>query len=137
MNVTELRAQHERIMRFAAELHRALDAGMGVQPVAGLRWRLAREVIAHLAVEDRLFYPLMIRSGDAAAADIASRFQAEMGGFADDFTAWLARWNELNIAQDWDAFRADTKTVLTTLADRTRREEDTLYPLAGATGLAA
>lgn len=137
MNVAELRAQHERIMRFAAELHRALEAGRGVQPVAGLRWRLAREVIAHLAVEDRLFYPLMIRSGDAEAAGTATRFQAEMGGFADDFTAWLARWNELNIAQDWDAFRAETRAILTTLADRSRREEEMLYPLAGATGLAA
>lgn len=137
MNVDELRGQHERIMRLAAELHKAVDGDGQLQPVAALRWRLARELMAHLAIEDRLFYPLLMRGSDPAAASTAMRFQAEMGGLSEDFTTYMARWNDLRIAKEWDAFRAETKTILNALAERARREEETLYPLASAVGLAA
>lgn len=137
MDIGELRGQHERIMRLAAELHQAVDQGDGVRPVAALRWRLARELIAHLAMEDRLLYPSMIRSRDAKIAGTATHLKAEMGSFANEFTVYMAAWSDLRVAREWEAFRSETKAVLDRLADRIRREDETLYPLADALGRAA
>jgi iron-sulfur cluster repair protein YtfE (RIC family) len=137
MNIEELRGQHGQIMQLAAELHRAVDQGDGVRPVAALRWRLARELIAHLAMEDRLLYPSMIRSRDAKVAGTATHLKAEMGGLASEFTAYMAAWSDLRVAREWEAFRSETRVVLDRLADRIRREDETLYPLADALSRAA
>ncbi|MDQ8756119.1 hemerythrin domain-containing protein [Sphingosinicella sp. LHD-64] len=137
MNVEDLRAQHEGIMRIAAELRTAVERGDKLQPVAALRWRLARELITHLAIEDRLFYPALMRSADAEAVRVAARLRDETGSFAADFTAYMARWNDLRVAREWEAFRTETKTILDALADRITREDQALYPLAEARGRAA
>ncbi len=137
MNIDELRGQHERIMRLAADLHRAVTQGEEIQPVAALRWLLARELIAHLALEDRLLYPSLLRSPDTETAGTAAHLKTEMGGLASEFTAYMARWNDLRVVREWPAFRSETRTILDKLADRIQRENQTLFPLADALGRAA
>lgn len=137
MNIGELHGQHERIMRIAADLRRAVDHGDEIRPVAALRWRLARELIAHLAVEDRLLYPSMIRSPHAAVVEAAMLLKTETGGFAKEFTTYMARWSDTRIAREWDAFRSETKAILDALAHRIQREDEALYPLADRTDRAA
>lgn len=129
MNVGELRAQHERIMRLAAELRRAVDRSEERQPVAALRWGLARELIAHLAVEDRLLYPAILKSSDAAAVSLAARFKSELGGLSDAFTAYMTQWTDSRIAREWEDFCHETRTILDLLARRVARETESLYPL--------
>lgn len=129
MNVGELRAQHERIMRLAAELRRAVDRGEELQPVAALRWGLARELIAHLAIEDRLLYPSMLRSRDTATVDLATRFKSELGSLGDAFTTYMTQWSDSRIAREWEGFRRETRTILDLLAERVARENESLYPL--------
>lgn len=137
MNVDELRGQHDRIEALAAALRQAVDGHEAPQPVAAIRWHLARQLLAHLAVEDRLFYPSMMRSADADAAKTATAFRAEMGRFSGDFTAYMARWSEGRIARDWPGFCDETREILTGLEDRIRRENAALYPLAMAPARAA
>lgn len=129
MNVVELRAQHEQIMRLAAELRRAVDRDAQSQPVAALRWRLARELITHLAVEDKLVYPSLTRSADAAAARTAAGLKAEIGGLAEAFTTYMTQWSDSRIAREWEGFCRETRTILDALADRVSRESEMLYPL--------
>lgn len=129
MNVGELRAQHERIMRLAAELRRAVDRGGERQPVAALRWGLARELIAHLAIEDRLLYPNLLRSSDPAAASLAARFKSELGGLGEAFTAYMTQWTDSRIAREWEIFCGETRAILDALAERVARETESLYPL--------
>lgn len=137
MNIDELRGQHERIMRLAADLHRAVAQSDEIRPVAALRWQLARELIAHLALEDRLLYPSMIRSADAEVAKAAATLKAEMGSFAQEFTAYMARWNDLRVVREWAAFQTETRAILDTLAKRIQREDQALYPLAETPSRAA
>ena len=132
MDVTELRRQHDRIMDLAGELRAAVERGDELQPVAAIRWRLARELMAHLAVEDRLFYPAMVRSADMATSGMATRLRTEMGGLSEAFTAYMARWSDLRVAREWDAFREETKAMLADLAGRIKRENEALYTLAEA-----
>lgn len=131
MDLNLLRKQHDQIGILAAELLAAVS-GDEPKPVAAIRWRLARDLMAHLALEDRWFYPEMIRSGEARAATTAARFQQEMGDLAAQFTAYLSIWTDPRLTEDWDGFRAATRTVLSALAARIDRENKELYPLAPA-----
>lgn len=128
MDVALLRQQHDLIEGLSAELA-AVVAAETVQPVGALRWRLAREVIGHLAIEDRWFYPHIIDRGTAETARLARAFQTEMGNLASDFTHYMAEWTDRRIVAEWPTFGNATATVLDRLRNRIGRENDQLYPI--------
>jgi iron-sulfur cluster repair protein YtfE (RIC family) len=130
MNVEALRKQHEDIGALADQLSQAVSDPAERRPVAALRWRLARELIAHLAIEDRYLYPAMIARCGSEGAKVAARFRAEMGDLAERFTEYMAGWSDPRIAEDWPGFRDETRAILATLAHRIALENDALYPLA-------
>lgn len=104
--------------------------------VGAIRWRLARELIGHLAVEDRWFYPWVIGRGAPETVQLALAMKAEMGDLADMFARYMADWTDQRIASEWPAFRRDTETIQKALRDRIGRENGQLYPLCdpGRTG---
>lgn len=128
MDIDALRAQHNELAELAHQLL-AVIAREQPQKVAALRWRLARLLIAHLSVEDRYLYPAMIAQA-GPAMPVAKRFRGEMGGLATEFTAYLRRWTDQDIARQWAIFREDTQRLLNALIDRIRRENEELYPRA-------
>ncbi len=120
--------EHTAIEEIAAELldqcrARPLDP-VGI---ARTRWQLSRLLLAHLAAEDRLLYPLLEREGSAEVADLSRRMQAQMGGLADAFKAYMRDWDGGRLAADPDGFVAATRGVLSALAQRIRHEETQLY----------
>lgn len=129
MDVSELRRQHDEIGRVARELA-AIANPRQHQPIAALRWELARLLMSHLAIEDRLFYPAMQRLPDAEARATATAFQAEMGGLSDAFGSYMRGWTDDRVAAEWPAFCAETQSLLNILAQRIGREDSQLYPLA-------
>ena len=82
-------------------------------------------------MEDRYLYPAMIAQAGPATR-VAERFRREMGGLAKQFTAYLRRWTDQDIARQWEVFRDDTQRLLNALTDRIRRENEELYPKAPA-----
>ena len=78
MDIDAIRLQHDSISESATALAAAVSNST-YSPVAAIRWKLARELIAHLAVEDRWLYPALIAGADKKAADTAKRFKDEMG----------------------------------------------------------
>lgn len=130
MDVKELRRQHEDIMAVANKLSIAVQDHSAQQPVAALRWQLARMLIAHLAVEDGYFYPAMLDSADDATRRTATCFQSEMGELAAEFTRYMRAWTDMQIAAQWPLFCKETRAVLTTLEKRVIQEDEHLYPLA-------
>ena len=130
MNMAILQGQHDEISLLARDLRAAVSDASANQPVAPIRWRLARLLIAHLAVEDRYLYPAMIASDDSQAQNIATRFKSEMGALAAVFTAYMSTWTEPRIAADRDGFAAETHAVLDALERRVEKENTILYPLA-------
>ena len=130
MDLTALRGQHEQISLSARQLAQATSDTATPQSVAALRWSLARQLIAHLALEDRILYPAMQRAPDVAVRKTAAQLQSETGALADRFTRYMADWSDDRIAGEWSVFCAETRLILAALAERVDRENRTLYPLA-------
>ena len=130
MDVNELRRQHQNLRIIASRLLSAVKDSGTQQSVGAIRWHLAREVMAHLAVEDRLFYPAMQRVTDERARKEALRLQAETGMLAKDFSAYMYRWSDDQVARQWSEFCVDTRQIITRLAGRMDQEERLLFPLA-------
>lgn len=130
MDVSELKRQHDEIGRVAQELAAAVANLDQHQPIAALRWELARLLMTHLAMEDRLFYPAMQRLPDAEARATAAAFQTEMGGLSGTFAAYMRCWTDDRVTAEWPTFCVDTQNLLFALAQRIERENSQLYPLA-------
>ncbi|WP_336957974.1 hemerythrin domain-containing protein [Sphingobium aquiterrae] len=132
MDISVLRAQHDALSGIAVELLQQVNGSEKPRPVGALRWKLARALIAHLAVEDGYFYPDMLSAADAEARRVALDFQCEMGDLAGRFTDYMARWTDERIVREWGLFRQETRAMMETLAARIMRENERLYPLAPA-----
>ena len=130
MDMEELRRQHADVMAIAAQLGAAVADDRTPQSVGALRWRLARRLLAHLAIEDDHLYPAMLQLDDASARATAKRFQTELGALSAAFTHYMAAWTDLQIAEEWPRFCAETRIILAALAKRVAQENTKLYPLA-------
>lgn len=136
MDTQTLRKQHEEIGETSEALINAVIARDRLE-VAKCRWRLARVLIAHLAIEDKWLYPALIRDGSTRASTMALNFQREMGGLIAAFNAYMLDWNEDRITNEWEAFQTATWKLVEALDLRTRRENAQLYSLAEAERAAA
>lgn len=132
MDVDELRRQHQQLSLLSRQLLLAVEDGQVQQSVGAIRWQLARQLMSHLALEDRIFYPAMQRTSDEQARATAQRLQSDMGMLAQNFSAYMQRWNDDQIARRWPDFCTETRDVLATLKTRMEQEERLLYPLAEA-----
>ncbi|WP_294324179.1 hemerythrin domain-containing protein [uncultured Sphingomonas sp.] len=121
-------AEHLDIETTAADLLlHARQRPLDPVAVATARWSLSRKLLAHLAKEDLLLYPMLRRSPAAAVADLARRSAEEVGGLADGFKAYIRHWTSEAIAGDADGFERDTQAVLAALHARILHEESQLY----------
>lgn len=85
----------------------------------------------HFAQEDHSLYPALLAS--PASGLTARHFMDEMGDLAITFDAFTKRWgSSAAIAANFDGFRRESAAVFTALADRVKRENEKLYPLAEA-----
>jgi hemerythrin-like domain-containing protein len=135
-HTTNLRRQHDVILALADDLVAAQESLATSAEAAGAATRLAKltgVLQLHLAAEDRALYPRLRASSDAAVADTARRFMREMGGLAQVYGEFEARWRSASAIQaNPDGFRAETAAVLGALGTRIARENAELYPLADA-----
>ena len=131
MQIDELARQHHELSQMAAELLIAINAPEP-RPVAALRWRLARALLAHLALEDSYLYPALMGSQEPSVAGVAASFREEMGQLAPMFRKYLAEWADLRIANEWPVFATETRTIISALRQRILYEDNTLYPVARA-----
>jgi iron-sulfur cluster repair protein YtfE (RIC family) len=130
MDLTELRRQHDDISLTAKQLTQATANVAHPAQVGAIRWQLARQLMAHLALEDRILYPALQKSGDTQVRDTAARLQTETGALADAFATYMSAWSDDRVARDWSGFCSETARILTALTDRIDRENKRLYPLA-------
>mgnify|MGYP005994727553 CR=1 FL=1 len=129
VKIDQLREQHRQIADLSEDMLRAVAVDQP-RPVSALRWRLARQLFAHLAMEDGIFYPMMARCRDPQLMQTARDFQAEMGGLASDFKAYMAGWSDARIAGEWPEFCVQTRAIIARMHRRMEREDRILYPLA-------
>jgi hemerythrin-like domain-containing protein len=130
MDVAELKRQHDEIAKVAAKLDQAVAIHSLPQAVGGLRWQLARLLMAHLALEDHILYPTMQRATDPETRATVARFSTEMGGLAERFSAYMRDWSDDRVVSQWNDFCGETRAILTALRARVDQENGVLYPLA-------
>ncbi|NWK95485.1 cation-binding protein [Sphingobium lactosutens] len=132
MDISALRRQHDEIGLTARLLRQAISDDRLPRSVAALRWQLARQLMAHLALEDGILYPALERSLSGETRERAIALRKDTGALADRFAIYLATWSDDRIAAEWPAFCKETRIILDTLNSRIERENRLLYPLAAA-----
>lgn len=134
---TGLRRQHDAAMLVVAEMAMRITL-MGTVPTRTEAYKLTMLLAKlggvlriHLAQEDKVLYPRLMRSVDPEVADTARRFVAEMGQIGPAFAAYADTWRFADaIIAEPDRFRAETDVLFAALGDRIERENDVLYPMA-------
>lgn len=134
MRYTEnFRRQHDAILAKAADVAEAARTLANEADAAQAANRLAQLngiVQVHLAAEDKTLYPRLMASSDSEAAETASRFSSEMGGLAEVYFAFAAKWRTSRaILTDPEGFRRESTAIFAALATRIERENSELYPL--------
>ena len=135
MDLGQLQSQHQRIEALADQFLRAIANDNSPQPLGMLRWQFARELMGHLALEDRIFYPAMRRQGPGLLRDTAARLQVEMAPLADAFSAYMSGWSDERIAREWATFCRESRQIIKTVLNRVQKEERLLMPLLADAGL--
>lgn len=129
-----MRRQHDAAEEMAASLL-AIVASYRDQydavPIARLVGKLNALLRVHLAYEDTVLYPTLMRCGDAEVAMVVRAFHDEMGALAPQFEEFAWRWSGPTVIDMmFDRFREEATGILAALAARIERENDRLYPLA-------
>ncbi|WP_313809407.1 hemerythrin domain-containing protein, partial [Sphingobium sp.] len=135
MDLDELRRQHDEIEALTVRFRQAIADDGNPQRLGTLRWQFARLLMAHLALEDRIFYPNMQRQAHARLRDTAARLEIEMAPIANDFSAYMSRWSDDRIEREWADFCRESREILNVILKRMHKEERLLMPLLADAGL--
>ncbi len=130
----QLRHQHAGIMDVVVTISDHLTEATlldHIPDILGHMIDLSGRLRAHLAVEDKMLYPMMIAADHPLASDRAAEYQEEMRGLAADFESYMSKWRSFTaIEADPKGFVTDTRALFEALSDRIDRENNRLYPLA-------
>lgn len=131
MDIDRFKHQHVDILSGIAALRKLTHQGVEDHAVdiAHELKALSAVVTSHLAIEDRILYPSIRRSGDTRMADMAESYQDDMKGIASAFINFARRWSSATtLAKRPDDFRNEANTVLKDVHDRMLRENREFYP---------
>lgn len=131
--VETLIRQHEEIRALLAQIEGMLPEKVAESTFEVLMKvsELAGKLKMHLAQEDRVLYPSLLRHQDARVRDTADRFTREMGGLAETFTGFRTKYAGVNaIKGDPEQFQREMRRLASALRRRIEAEEKELYPLA-------
>lgn len=132
MQITgQLRDDHDILVALVGKFQTIISAQ---QPPAGVdlvkfRHAFSKQLLAHLAREDMLLYPMLRQSKDPLIAHTAQAFVDEMGGLLNAYKDWSTRWPTERLTQEWPQFVRETNDLLSALSNRIGRENIELYPL--------
>lgn len=131
MNIDRFKNHHVEILSGIAALRKLSHQGIADHAVdiAHELKALSQVVTQHLAVEDRILYPSLERSGDMRMAGMSRAYQDDMQGIASSFINFARRWsNATLLTKNPEGFRSDANTVLKNVHSRMVRENREFYP---------
>ncbi len=126
----KFRVQHDEILVMAGQISEQLKKQADAELLRKQLSALAGKVNFHLAMEDKALYPRLQKQKGSRADTLATRFASEMGGLARVFTDYNNKWQVSAIRADVAGFSEETRKVFGALAQRIKRENAELYPLA-------
>ncbi len=134
------RHQHRDLLALAAALreradHATLRSADGAHEAYRLLHDLSGKLIVHLNMEDRSLYPALLRSPDPTVRARSLRFQVDMGALRPRAEAFFRQWLRPDaIHHGPDAFAAELRPLLHTLAARIAAEDAELFALSDRLG---
>ena len=131
MNIERFKQQHRDILTRIDTLRTLTHAGISENAgeIATAIVSLSRIITQHLAIEDRILYPMLQTSQNSALAEMGKRYQEEMTHIANPFIAFARQWNTAAaLKNDPEGFRSNANTVLKRVYDRMRKEDTEFYP---------
>ena len=136
MDIERFKKEHADLMAAVTSLRELVQHGVGERADAIHRQLSAMNsaIKLHLAAEDRMLYPALMKAADPAVAQTGRQFQEEMGGLGRVFTDYNNKWQTSAIRTDVEGFANETRKVFGALAKRIERENNELYPLADNAG---
>lgn len=135
MNIDRFKDHHVRIIEGINTLRRLTREGIEDRAVdiAHELKALSQVVTQHLAIEDRILYPSLERSGDEHLAAMSRTYQNDMQGIASAFITFSRRWSHATqLVHEPEEFRAQANTVLRDVYERMLRENREFYPAVEA-----
>lgn len=135
MNADFLRSQHRQILHQAGAIRERTRQPVHIDAhdAEDLRHslvELSASVSQHLATEDHVLYPSLMKGNNSKIRTVARQLYAEIGGIGEGFKEYLLHWrSSAAILRDPTRFVRETDEILTALAVRIEREEHELYPL--------
>lgn len=127
------RKQHADIVELVRQIEPQLDPEKLATSAAEARHLLAilfGKLSVHLAMEDNCLYPLLEKHQVVQVRDTARKFREEMSGVKPAVEEFARKWSTFTIRDNPTGFCAEAKHLFAVLADRIKRENTGLYPLA-------
>lgn len=131
MDISRYMRQHADILSGITALRKLSRQGIAnhASSIANELKALSRTITAHLAIEDRILYPLLRRGGNEAVASMAQDYQDGMKGIANAFLKFARHWSDAAIlSHDPEQFRNEANIVLRDVHTRILRENREFYP---------
>lgn len=131
MDISRYMHQHTDILGGITALRQLSHRGIAshASGIASELKALSRTITAHLAIEDRILYPLLRRSGNEAVASMAQDYQDGMKGIANAFLKFARHWSDAaTLSRDPEQFRNEANVVLHDVHARIARENREFYP---------
>lgn len=129
--VQRLKADHQQLLELFGKISAAF-ANNELPLTAELLDDFRHQIQAHLLTENIRFYIYLEHSltSDMASAALVHNFRQEMDDIGKAVLAFLVKYKEIATRPDFSVpFGKDLEQIGKVLADRVKREEDTLYPL--------
>ena len=135
--IEKLKSQHKELLQVVNEFSTILDDVGSMDKAVKARaflYKLGSLLDIHLKVEDKLLYPILIKSPNPKVQNTALAFANEMGDIAKNLGLYLEKWTtSVQIADGAEDFMKETKALVSVLFKRIDREDNELFPLLIAT----
>lgn len=102
------------------------------EDLAKLRWRLIKEILQHLALQEQVALAPLSRDSRPHANMVGARFRAELDSLYEQFNNHVSYWNGHVSERDWPGYKVALRAILSAIRRRLRREEAELLPLLPA-----
>ena len=130
LSFEDLMHDHGAIFAAVRELMQEIEAESPATQLAARLSHLDSLLTPHLAIEDEQIYPLLLASNDAGQRIMAEEAINAYASVASDWRTFVAAWPEPAIAADRTGFVTGLQTLLSTLQQRVKAENEILYPMA-------
>lgn len=131
MNIDRFKQQHVEILGGIKALRALARQGIDehAADIARELQALAQVITQHLAVEDRILYPTLEKSGNEKVASMSAAYQEDMKGIASAFIRFSRQWSvAARLREQPETFRAEANIVLRQVHERLQRENREFYP---------